>query len=247
MSHTFLIRKKKVLDALFWLKKYNILYNDIEIDESNLDWMGNCEEKELPISNTVKSCEVEANTEIPAHIKEQEAGIESSFGIYLDNTIHKPGSSDNEVTECLEKAVSDSANSDKVNFPYVLEEAVNEYGTDKIFCKAFPWLFPGGYGDLQQYREESVTPSDWLQSLLYYCDGRFALDKMFIFFALNFILRHANQKSGSYFIDGFFKEGPKTLQDLQADIKNGNTTWIERIMYFAFHIAGSAGYWRKKK
>ena len=44
-SHAFLVRKKKVLEALYWLKKYNILYQDITIDEGNLNWMENCDKK----------------------------------------------------------------------------------------------------------------------------------------------------------------------------------------------------------
>ena len=38
-SKTFTIRKKAVLDALKWLKEYNVEYENIEIKESNLDWI----------------------------------------------------------------------------------------------------------------------------------------------------------------------------------------------------------------
>ena len=43
----FLIRRRKVLDAFYWLKKYNHLYRDDEelvINESNLDWMNGKDE-----------------------------------------------------------------------------------------------------------------------------------------------------------------------------------------------------------
>ena len=42
-SKTFSIRKDKVLNALKWLQKYNIQYKHIQIDENNLNWMGNSE------------------------------------------------------------------------------------------------------------------------------------------------------------------------------------------------------------
>ena len=42
---SFVIRKKKVLNALKWLKKFNEQYKDITISEENLDWMGDNEEK----------------------------------------------------------------------------------------------------------------------------------------------------------------------------------------------------------
>jgi hypothetical protein len=41
-ERVFKVRKYKVLAALYWLVKYNILYQEYEvvIDQSNLDWMG---------------------------------------------------------------------------------------------------------------------------------------------------------------------------------------------------------------
>ena len=46
----FTIRKTSVLEALKWLKEHNIEYKNIEIKESNLDWIENNEEQELPPS-----------------------------------------------------------------------------------------------------------------------------------------------------------------------------------------------------
>lgn len=53
--------------------------------------------------------------------------------------------------------------------------------------------------------------------------------------------------SGGFFVDGFFKEGPKTLEQLQAEIASGNTGWIDRLCYYSGHVAGSPGYWRAKR
>ena len=44
-----------------------------------------------------------------------------------------------------------------------------------------------------------------------------------VFFALDFASRGKNQISGAFFVDGFFKEGPKSLEQLQAEIAGGNT------------------------
>src|SRR5688500_17286226 len=49
-SKTFLVRKKVVLDALKWLKEYNMEYKNIQIEESNLDWIENNNEQEPPAS-----------------------------------------------------------------------------------------------------------------------------------------------------------------------------------------------------
>ena len=45
----FVIRREKVLSALRWLKRYNREYQDIVIDESNLDWLAGSDESELPV------------------------------------------------------------------------------------------------------------------------------------------------------------------------------------------------------
>ena len=77
-----------------------------------------------------------------------------------------------------------------MSFPYVSTTPVNEFDTtSKLFCIAFPWLFPGGYGDINDYSEIKETPDEWMKRLLYYQDGRFAEDKMWSFFALNYTVR----------------------------------------------------------
>jgi hypothetical protein len=53
--------------------------------------------------------------------------------------------------------------------------------------------------------------------------------------------------SGGFFVDGFFKEGPKTLEELQSEIADGNTGWLERLCYYSQRVIGSAGYWRAKR
>ena len=36
---SFVILKKKVLDTLFWLQKYNRHYSDVMMDAARLDWI----------------------------------------------------------------------------------------------------------------------------------------------------------------------------------------------------------------
>lgn len=49
-STVFKIRRSKVMKALYWLKKFNKLYHDVEIVEENLSWMENNEEAELNVA-----------------------------------------------------------------------------------------------------------------------------------------------------------------------------------------------------
>ena len=49
-SKTFTVRKQVVLEALEWLKENNVEYKDIEIKETNLDWIEDSISQELPPS-----------------------------------------------------------------------------------------------------------------------------------------------------------------------------------------------------
>jgi hypothetical protein len=60
---------------------------------------------------------------------------------------------------------------------------------NKIFCLAFPWLFPGGIGDIKESRECDINIADWAQNLIFYEDGRFAKDNLWCFFVINYIQR----------------------------------------------------------
>jgi len=55
IKKAFTVNRRKVLSALLWLKKHNILYKDIDIDESRLDWMNNCKKCELKRVVTISS------------------------------------------------------------------------------------------------------------------------------------------------------------------------------------------------
>jgi hypothetical protein len=80
-----------------------------------------------------------------------------------------------------------------------------------------------------------------------YKDGRFAKDKVWCFFILNYSSRHTNQSSGGFFVDNFYKEGPKTLEELQEEISSGNLAWLDRICYFSNRVVGSSSYWRARR
>jgi hypothetical protein len=53
----------------------------------------------------------------------------------------------------------------------------------------FPWLSPGGIGDIQDHREFDMEVSEWAQHLLFYEDGRFAKDKLWCFFYVKLYLQ----------------------------------------------------------
>jgi hypothetical protein len=51
-----------------------------------------------------------------------------------------------------------------------------------------------------------------------YQDGRFSKDKMWGFFALNFLERRTNQWSGAFFVDTWLKDGEVSVEELQEKL-----------------------------
>lgn len=68
-----------------------------------------------------------------------------------------------------------------------------------------------------------------------------------VLFCPQFCYMQKSQISGDFFVDVYFKEGPKFLEQLQADIAAGNMQWLERLCYYSQQVAGSPGYWRDKR
>ncbi len=63
----FVIRKNVVLDALKWLKEYNIEYSNIEIKESNLNWIEDGIAQELP-ANMIKTDDEKFGMNLPGTV-----------------------------------------------------------------------------------------------------------------------------------------------------------------------------------
>ena len=250
---SFQVRKQRVISALKWLKKYNCEYRSIEIVEENLSWMKSDAEN-LPGKVTTE-IQSDNNTD---HIQERKQNeiyeSQSPTDAYLygylnpPHSQHLPQPKDADVTEGIRESYQKVNRNTSIDFPYVSEVPVSEYDTTiKLFCKAFPWLYPGGRGDFNDYSEFDEDIDTWMERLLYYFDARFARDKMWCLFALNYAMRRKNAIAGSYFVKSFLEDPPKSLSELQEKIENDNIDWINRIQYYSYKVRGSAGYWRFKR
>ena len=184
---SFKIRKQKVLNALHWLKRHNSEYQCIDIIDENLSWMEG-EEDMLP-NKTVTQIESSKNThnliaEIQKEAYENQTPTDPSVYGYINSppTQDTPQKKDEATTTALRQSVSKINKNTSIDFPFVSETPIDEYDTtSKLFCKAFPWLYPGGVGDFHDYSEQAEEIDPWMERLLYYFDGRFARDKMWCF------------------------------------------------------------------
>ena len=248
----FRVRRSKVITALYWLKNNNPEYFDITIDESQLDWIGDTDEgyvdvKQAPLpENEDDNTTSDLNRDNGPVPNDASDCAEHAFG-YVDNGGRAQLSPDDEdISNALKETIGSSKQKRNINvtWPELSKTAVNEYSDMKVFVRAFPWLFPGGFGDPKDF---PGTLGEWGSLMLFYEDARFAVDKIFTFFALNYIIRHRNSTSGGFFIDKFQQGCPDTLEDLKEKVQNGDTAFINSLTYYNKRVKGCNAYWHHKR
>jgi hypothetical protein len=120
--------------------------------------------------------------------------------------------------------------------------------TKHFFVNSYPWLFPGGVGDIYNLEQEEIPIKEWGQHLLQYYDGRFLEDSLFGLFLYNTIQRHTNNSEGIFFFktDRFIGKNPPTVQELKKQLENKNTRYIQMLKSFSRNIKGSDNFWRSR-
>jgi hypothetical protein len=118
-----------------------------------------------------------------------------------------------------------------------------------MFVNAYPWLFPGGIGDINDGERGQVKSiREWANHLIHYYDGRFQSDQLFTLYVFNTIQRHDNNKNGGYFFTdkNWLGKNPPSLEELKDQIRNGEFKFVSKLRYFAQQIRGSDAFWRSK-
>ena len=255
----FIVRRVYVIDALVFLKKFNREYTDITIDPSRLNWIdgdeGELQGQTVQVENmkTNKNDSVSDTDMGPAPPQcidpRQKCHDVQTFGYIDEGGIAALSPQDAIINKELQDTVAASPRKADVSidWPATGSLPISEYDNTRIFARAFPWLFPGGYGDIKDFANPEQNMNEWGKRLLYYEDARFATDKIFVFFAMNYIIRHRNSSSGRFFIDKFQRNVPDTLSELQETIKNGDTSFVNNITYWNKRIKGSSPYWHQKR
>src|SRR5688572_18883493 len=163
-SKTFTIRKTADLDALKWLKEYNKEYENIEIKESNLDWIENNNAQELP-ANLIQMDDKQGAKNLPSSVDMGPCELQTLSGLQEDShdgfeidpvmgvlpsmAAHLPKEKDEEVMDTLNNGLKEhnAKKGTTIKFPYTSPTPINEYEVENsLFTRAFAWLFPGGVG-----------------------------------------------------------------------------------------------------
>ena len=249
----FTVRREVIIRALWWLKQHHIGYKNITINESNLEWMDGESEKELPIpaETTLQNNEEEMEDIGPSPsvniTPRDEADTDIVYnGIISEDSPIIASEEDRSVANAL---LSANDNGDVfLNWPSIEEKAVSELSEEKIFPLAFPWLFPGGIGDIKDFRKrQELSASEWAERLITYEDARFTIDKIFCFYVMNYCIRRRNRDSGNFFVNRFSSSQGEDMESLCEAIADGKSNYINEISYFSKEIPGSDSYWRFKR
>jgi hypothetical protein len=142
----FKIWKDKVLSALYWLVKHNVLYQeyDVVIDPSNIVWMGDENECILPISciiQTEQDTSPEDDDMGASGGQTQMDKLDKMEGIYLEvsGTVSNtdcalPTEEDAQFLEEIWKSKAGKEKGATINWPVFGEFPISEYGEKWVFC-----------------------------------------------------------------------------------------------------------------
>ncbi|KAL3799034.1 hypothetical protein HJC23_005173 [Cyclotella cryptica] len=257
----FKVRKSKVLTALRWLKIHNIHYHDITITESNLDWMNGAEESCIPITVEEHCFDEDADND---GIISKKATVSSTqtestntdevmeyHGITLNSTPFSPSArQEHSINQIKNTVIESTSGEGLMNFPPTdAFDPISEFNVEEYFmCNAFPWLFPGGVADIYDEVRGKEDILSWAKHLMKFMDGRFEQDHIWCLYVCNIASRHHNYKRGSYFVNNPERFGSlPTVEELQEQIKKGDTKVLDRISWFCTsNLPGCDAWWRSK-
>ncbi|CAF1560223.1 unnamed protein product, partial [Rotaria sordida] len=194
------VRKKRIIQALQWLKKYNILYQNINI---NLENIAQLPEDDVPkcIMSTLeqKIGDEEGQSERIGYVPDplmnpKECTTAVVISISNSGVLDVNGSSvssDEIVNYFLHKIkTNDQAVTENVYLIPHSSKSVNEYFNPKLLTGLYPTLFCYGRGAPEdQSRPIEIKFKEHIRYLLSYNDRRFETNHSFIFVVFNLLQR----------------------------------------------------------
>lgn len=263
---SYMVNRHKVMRALKWLVSHHVDYKrahengELSIDESNLNWMGDELEAELPTITELTrtydfASDVDGEVDYGVSKKQvcdpEDGGngeVNESSGIACPDNANLINEAQDAALRALKEAAEANSSISVLDWPQQSREAISEFGDERIFANAFPHLFPGGIADIDELeRHTEITPTNWAKHLLHYYDGRFARDPIWPFFAYNYILRKKNVSSGSFFVKSHISSPPRTIDALKEQLRKGDSSFVSKIMFFSKKTRGTDSYWRHKR
>ncbi|CAF4239766.1 unnamed protein product [Rotaria sp. Silwood2] len=194
------VRKKKIVQALQWLKKYNILYQNINISLENIAQLPEDDVPECIMSTLEQKIgDEEGQSERTGYVPDplmnpKECTTADVIPISNSGVLDANGSSvssDEIVNYFLHKIkTNDQEVTENVYLIPHSSKPVNEYFNPKLLTGLYPTLFCYGRGAPEdQSRPIEIKFKEHIRYLLSYNDRRFETNHSFIFVVFNLLQR----------------------------------------------------------
>ncbi|CAF2181151.1 unnamed protein product, partial [Rotaria magnacalcarata] len=193
------VRKKQVLDALHWLKKYNPLYQNVEINLQNIAELPENDVPDSIISTMeMKIGDEETPSERLGHVPDPlanpvESTMSDAIPIGNSGVLDVNGStvSNDEITNCILHKIKNTTTPEQGENENVYliphsSNPVNEYFNPKFLLGLYPTLFCYGRGSPEDpSRSTKIRFQEHIRYLLSYNDRRFETNYSFMFVIVN--------------------------------------------------------------
>ncbi|KAK3083478.1 hypothetical protein FSP39_023709 [Pinctada imbricata] len=257
-SKDFRCRRHKIQNALEWLKQHNPAYSDIIISEANLSVLPADGELIVNCLNVDSENISEHSDKGPAPLQtcvnETDAGVSDSCVLLNDPPVNIQEEISNTIQsltgdeeENLETVINHKKKEARIPWPTRANEPISEFTTRIFFTLSFPTLFPRQQGDFHINRPRTCTSlSDWADHLMWYKDGRFAKHQYFKFIVHNMIMRKRALELSSFIVKQKLGEEHFSIDEIREKIRGGDTTIVDKLLYFSASLRGTSQYWNQR-
>ena len=250
------VRKTRVEAALKWLCSNNPQYQGLEI---NMDSLSSLPENGIPSDlKTIIATDSTVNSKTsddaaPGDIDEI-ADMDHADKVYTNDTETSSFLPTAQNDQLEVNAITSKLSADKLDWPSVENEPLNEYTTPFLATMAYPTLFPDAKGDpTNPCLNREVSFTNRVQHLLKFSEKigdnwtyRFASHPRFAYWALNMIQRKRTLQQSSIFLKQNPGESHLTIEQLR-EMASGNSSsvFMSKLSRYVSNITGSSAYWHK--
>ena len=269
----FKVNMNSVLLWLRFLRKYNPVYRDIEIDESynipsNLQDVFNHlqvdDSREHQLNEHGEDDRSNKTSSIST-LEDNEGGVnDGPLDVNEDDNILETcvsGISDNDDTMESQKIHNLITGTSILKWPTQGDLPIDEYKTDYLLTKSFPTLFPFGNGDFtnKTKRVSSVSLHEAMQHYQTYArrskedthwEYPFSMKHRFMFYLHDMDERHRSQANASVYIKKCPQDSNMSVAQLKSIARSSDPediSMFKRIQRFGGTILGSDAYLYQRK
>jgi hypothetical protein len=129
-------------------------------------------------------------------------GIDMEVSGTMSNTdCALPTEEDDRLLENIRKSKAGKGKGATINWSAFSESPISEYGEKRVLCMMFPSLYPVGNGDFNKCRPVDIIVKNWARQHMFLDHGRFAKDKTWCLYALNYAESRRNMTQGQLFVN----------------------------------------------